>query len=85
MGADGAGLAAAVSNLAATLFIFVYFLKNRNMFCNKKSVLDIPPLYLYDSIAPLYGLMWVHPSVDLISRAVSFWFYKRNMTEEKSA
>ena len=41
----------------------------------RKGVLDLPLLFLFDSIAPLYGLMWVQPVVDLISLLASLYFY----------
>lgn len=43
----------------------------------RKGVLDVPLLFLLDSIHPLYGLMWVQPIVDLISLFVSVWFFIR--------
>lgn len=48
----------------------------------RKGALDIPLLFLFDSMAPLYGLMWVQPVVDLISLLVSLWFYIR-LTRKK--
>ena len=43
----------------------------------RKGVLDIPLLFLFDRIAPLYGLMWVQPVVDMISLLAAVYFYTR--------
>ncbi|MBQ4446881.1 MAG: MATE family efflux transporter [Clostridia bacterium] len=51
----------------------------------RKGVLDIPLLFLMDSIRPLYGLMWVQPTVDLISLLVSVWFFIRLGREKAKA
>lgn len=48
----------------------------------RKGVIDIPLLFLLDSIAPLYGLMWVQPIVDSISLIVAVSFYI-SMNREK--
>ena len=41
----------------------------------RKGVLDIPLLFLMDTILPLYGCMWVQPIVDFISLIVAAAFY----------
>ena len=41
----------------------------------RKGALDIPLLFLMDRLAPLYGLMWVQPIVDLISLTVAGLLY----------
>ena len=51
----------------------------------RMGVLDIPLLFLMDSIRPLYGLMWVQPTVDLISLLVSVWFFIRLGREKAKA
>ena len=43
----------------------------------RKGVLDIPLLFLFDRMAPLYGLMWVQPVVDMISLLAAVYFYTR--------
>ena len=43
----------------------------------RKGVLDIPLLFLFDALLPLYGCMWVQPVVDSISLAVALIFYRR--------
>ena len=51
----------------------------------RKGTLDIPLLFLFDSIAPLYGIMWVQPVVDLISLLVAVWFFVRiNILQAKN-
>ena len=42
----------------------------------RKGVLDIPLLFLMDTLFPLYGCMWVQPVVDAISLAVALRFYR---------
>lgn len=43
----------------------------------RKGSLDIPLLFILDSISPLYGCMWVQPIVDSISLVIaSFMYYK---------
>ena len=42
----------------------------------RKGVLDVPLLFLMDSLFPLYGCMWVQPIVDAISLAAALWFYQ---------
>ena len=42
----------------------------------RKGVLDIPLLFLMDSLVPLLGLMWVQPIVDAVSLLVCFAFYR---------
>lgn len=41
----------------------------------RKGVIDIPLLFLLDRLAPLYGLMWVQPIVDMISLIAAVGFY----------
>ena len=43
----------------------------------RKGVLDIPLLFLFDSLLPLYGCMWVQPVVDAVSLVVALILYKR--------
>ena len=43
----------------------------------RKGALDIPLLFLFDCVAPLYGLMWVQPVVDMISLLAAVYFYTR--------
>ena len=43
----------------------------------RKGVLDVPLLFLMDSLLPLYGCMWVQPIVDFISLLVAAAFYLR--------
>ena len=40
----------------------------------RKGVLDIPLLYIMDSIIPLYGCMWVQPIIDIIALITAFCF-----------
>lgn len=42
----------------------------------RKGVLDIPLLFLMDSLFPLYGCMWVQPIVDAVSLLVALAFYR---------
>ena len=49
----------------------------------RKGVIDIPLLFLMDHIAPLYGLMWVQPIVDLVALLVASWFYFRIFRPER--
>lgn len=43
----------------------------------RKGVLDIPLLFLLDSLLPLYGCMWVQPVVDCFSLIVASVLYRR--------
>ncbi|MCI8513853.1 MAG: MATE family efflux transporter [Lachnospiraceae bacterium] len=43
----------------------------------RKGVIDIPLLFLMDSLIPLYGCMTVQPIVDSISLIVAVYFYRR--------
>ena len=43
----------------------------------RKGVLDIPLLFLMDTLFPLYGCMWVQPMVDGISLVAATVFYRR--------
>lgn len=49
----------------------------------RKGVIDIPLLFIFDAVAPLYGLMWVQPVVDMISLIASVYFYRKLMRQEK--
>lgn len=49
----------------------------------RKGVIDIPLLFLMDSIIPLYGCMAVQPIVDAISLIVAIYFYKKITSEMK--
>lgn len=50
----------------------------------RKGTLDIPLLFLFNRIAPLYGIMWVQPVVDLISLLVAVWFFARIIISHKN-
>lgn len=41
----------------------------------RKGVLDIPLLFLLDSLFPLYGCMWVQPIADCLSLFVAARLY----------
>lgn len=43
----------------------------------RKGVLDIPFLFLWDKLLPLYGCMWVQATVDSIALAVAVMLYLR--------
>jgi len=43
----------------------------------RKGVLDLPLLFLFDRLLPLYGCMAVQPVVDGLSLAVALWFLRR--------
>ncbi|MBR3396744.1 MAG: MATE family efflux transporter [Lachnospiraceae bacterium] len=45
----------------------------------RKGVLDVPLLFLMDTLIPLYGCMWVQPIVDTVSLVVELYFYRRIM------
>ena len=49
----------------------------------RKGVLDIPFLFIMDSLMPLYGCMFVQPIVDTISLVVSLICYRRIAAKEK--
>lgn len=49
----------------------------------RKGSLDIPFLYLLDRLFPLYGCMWVQPTVDTIALAVTLFFLYHNRKSEK--
>ena len=49
----------------------------------RKGVIDVPLLFIADSIAPLYGLMWVQPIVDTISLIVAIAFYVNILKKER--
>jgi multidrug efflux pump len=51
----------------------------------RKGVLDIPLLFLMDSLLPLYGCMWVQPIVDTTSLVVAGILYARIQREERRA
>ena len=48
----------------------------------RKGVLDVPLMYLLDTLIPLYGCMWVQPLVDTVSLAVALFFYGRIRRQE---
>lgn len=48
----------------------------------RKGVLDIPLLFLMNTIFGLYGCMWVQPIVDTISLIVAGGFYRRMRCRE---
>ena len=50
----------------------------------RKGVLDIPLLFLMDHLMPLYGCMWVQPTVDSISLVVAGTMYMRLKQKEKT-
>ena len=43
----------------------------------RKGVLDIPLLFLYDALLPLYGCMWVQPTVDCVSLVTALFLGKK--------
>lgn len=49
----------------------------------RKGVIDIPLLFAFDYIKPLYGLMWVQPVVDTVSLIVASIFYARILHKEQ--
>ncbi|MBR5837725.1 MAG: hypothetical protein IKZ84_04205, partial [Victivallales bacterium] len=49
----------------------------------RKGVLDIPFLFLFDWIRPLYGCIWVQPAVDGIALCAVVFFYWRILHHEK--
>jgi len=48
----------------------------------RKGVLDIPLLFLMDSLFPLYGCMWVQPIVDTVSLTAALLLYRRLQRRE---
>ena len=48
----------------------------------RKGVLDVPLLFLLDSVFPLYGCMWVQPIVDCISLIAASILYRHMMKGE---
>lgn len=51
----------------------------------RRGVLDIPLLFLLDTLLPLYGCMLVQPIVDTVSLIVAAWFYRRiKQSEQRS-
>lgn len=48
----------------------------------RKGVLDVPLLFLMDSVFPLYGCMWVQPIVDCISLIAASILYRHMMKGE---
>ena len=48
----------------------------------RKGVLDIPLLFIMDSLLPLYGCMWVQPMVDAISLVAALIMYRSIKKEE---
>ena len=51
----------------------------------RKGVIDIPLLFAFDYIKPLYGLMWVQPVVDTVSLIIASIFYARILHKEQRA
>ena len=49
---------------------------------HRKGVLDVPLLFLLDSVFPLYGCMWVQPIVDCISLIAASILYRHMMKGE---
>ncbi len=49
----------------------------------RKGILDIPLLFLMDTLLPLYGCMMVQPIVDGISMIASLCFYRRIQKQEE--
>ena len=43
----------------------------------RKGVLDIPLLFLFNALVPLYGCMAVQPVVDSVSLVVALGFYRK--------
>lgn len=43
----------------------------------RKGALDIPFLFLFDKLLPLYGCMWVQPVVDTITLITCMYFYMK--------
>jgi len=43
----------------------------------RKGVLDIPLLFIYNTVWPLYGCMWVQPTVDFISMLTALYFIRK--------
>lgn len=50
----------------------------------RKGVLDIPLLFVMDTLLPLYGLMWVQPMVDGISLIVCLLLYRSGQHRGRS-
>lgn len=50
----------------------------------RKGVLDVPLLFLMDSVFPLYGCMWVQPIVDCISLIAASILYRHMMKGENN-
>lgn len=50
----------------------------------RKGVLDVPLLFLMDSVFPLYGCMWVQPIVDCISLIAASILYLHMMKGENN-
>lgn len=50
----------------------------------RKGVLDVPLLFLLDSVFPLYGCMWVQPIVDCISLIAASILYRHMMKGENN-
>ena len=48
----------------------------------RKGVLDVPMLFLMDSVFPQYGFMWVQPNVDCISLIAASILYRHMMKGE---
>lgn len=53
----------------------------------RKGVPDIPLLFLFDRLLPLYGCMWVQPVVDLVSLVVALRFtlpHKKGVSQNET-
>lgn len=50
----------------------------------RKGVLDIPFLFLFDSLYPLYGCMLVQPVVDFLSLLAAIFLYQRDNRKNKT-
>ena len=48
----------------------------------RKGVLDIPLLFLWDGLIPLYGCMWVQPTVDAIAMITAGILYRGLLRRE---
>ena len=57
-----------------------------SMVCSvlRKGVLDIPLLFVMNSLFGLYGCMWVQPIVDTVSLAAAGGFYRSLVKKEKA-
>ncbi len=51
----------------------------------RKGVVDIPLLFLMDTLLPLYGCMTVQPIVDTIALIVAIYFYRKLTDKHKGS